>query len=352
MNKKKLLVIGFIVMLASCKNKKAQEETTIESQAKQSEFTDISANFEIEILDDAALEVIDANAKIEELASGFTWVEGPLWVEDGQFLLFSDIPNNKVYKLSAENDTITYLHPSGFTKANFTGHEPGSNGLLLNNEGELVLMQHGERRVAKMNASLDQPDENYEAIVGTFKNKRLNSPNDGIYDSKGNLYFSDPPYGLPEMLDDPNKELDFQGVYCLLTTGELLLIDADLKFPNGVTLSHDESVLYVAVSNPEKPAWYRYDIETPGKVSNKQVLLDVSELVDEEFEHGLPDGLKVNSNEIIFATGPFGVWVMTQQGQVLARIRTGQLTSNCALSADEKTLFMTADDYILSVALK
>ncbi len=352
MNTKLLPIISLILLVTSCKNKETEEKATIIPKVKQSEYSDISANFEIEIFDKEALEIIDANTEIEVRASGFTWVEGPLWIEDGQFLLFSDIPNNKVYKLNAENDTTTYLHPSGFTKENFTGHEPGSNGLLLNNEGELVLMQHGERRVAKMNAPLDQPDENYEVLVRKFKNKRLNSPNDGIYDKEGNLYFSDPPYGLPEQLDDPNKELDFQGVYCLLKTGELLLIDADLKFPNGVTLSHDESVLLVAVSNPEKPAWYRYDITAPGKVRNKQVLLDVSELVDEESEHGLPDGLKVNSKEVIFATGPYGVWVLTQQGKVLARIRTGQLTSNCALSTDEKTLFMTADNYILSVALK
>lgn len=326
--------------------KPSEERTEIKKQY------DISSKFSIEILDDDALEIIEPNSKIEILASGFEWTEGPLWIEDGKYVLFSDIPNNKVYKLDSKNDTTTYLSPSGFSENDFKGSEPGSNGLLLNPEGELILMQHGDRRVSKMTAPLNIPNEAYEPLITNYKGKRLNSPNDGVFDKMGNLYFTDPPYGLPKRLSDPEKELDFQGVYCLLTTGELVLIDSEIKFPNGIGLSSDEKVLYVAESNPDKAVWYRFDLTDPGKATNKIIFVDATDLVDEEGQPGLPDGLKVHSSGNIFATGPGGVWVFNPDGKVMAKIRTGQKTANCALTKDEKTLFMTADDYILSVALK
>jgi len=311
----------------------------------------IEAAFAIEILDEQAKEVIDPNAKIEVMASGFTWTEGPLWIPDGGYLLFSDIPNNKVYKLDANGDTTTYLHPSGLSPDSHSENEPGSNGLVLSPEGKLVLMQHGDRRVAQMEAPLSAPTENYISLADKYQGKRLNSPNDGAFDGEGNLYFTDPPYGLPGQLDDPAKELSFQGVYCLRSSGELILLDSLTK-PNGLAVSPEGKKLYVAVSDDKHAVWYQYDIDAPGEVSNKQIFYEVTHLAHKEGQQGLPDGLKVNQAGYIFATGPAGVWIFTPDAKVLARIYTGQRTANCALGKDEKRLYMTADDYILSVALK
>lgn len=342
----------FLFLFNSCKETKKAEIETAERPNEVNNKLDISPKFSIEILDDAALDIINPKATIKIVASGFEWTEGPLWIEDGEFLLFSDIPNNKVYKLDSQNDTITYLYPSGFSGADFTGKEPGSNGLLLSPEGELILMQHGDRSVSKMNAPLNNPTETYEPLIKKYKGKRLNSPNDGVFDKLGNLYFTDPPYGLPEQLNDSEKELDFQGVYCLLTSGELVLVDDQIKYPNGIGLSPDGRTLYVAESNPEKAVWYSYGLVAPGKVKNKTLLADATHLVGKEGQQGLPDGLKVHSNGTLFATGPGGVWIFNPEGKILARIYTGQKTANCALTTDEKTLFMTADDYVLSVDLK
>ena len=336
------ILIGSVLLLAACR----------ESNKKSIPSETLSSPMSIEILDDEALEVIDPKSKIEILANGFSWTEGPLWIKDGNYLLFSDIPSNRVYKLDPHNnDTITYLHPSGFSGTDFTGEEPGSNGLLLNKEGELVLMQHGNRQIAKMKSSLENPSSEFTTLVDSYMGKKLNSPNDGTFDNLGNLYFTDPPYGLPKRMDDPAKELDFQGIYCQLTSGELILLDT-ISRPNGIGLSPDGNTLYVANSDPEHAVWYQYNIVDPGKVNDKKLLYEVTHLIGKEGQQGLPDGLKINSKGIIFATGPGGVWIFNPTGKVLARIHTGQATANCAFDAEEKRLYITADDYIMAVDLK
>ncbi len=337
-----LAILFTSFVLDACKEV-PKEEKSIEG--------DITSKFLIEVLDDQALEIIDPKATIEILASGFKWTEGPVWVASGDYLLFSDIPNNKVFKWDSRNDTTSYLKPSGFTGGNFTGEEPGSNGLLLNPNGELVLMQHGDRRIAKMNTSLDDPQANFTTLVDRYEGKRLNSPNDGIYDKAGNLYFTDPPYGLPKGMDDPDKELDFQGVYGFLASGELILID-QLSRPNGIAFSPDQKTLYVAVSDPQHAVWYAYDLVAPGHVENKRLFYEVTDRVGKPDQPGLPDGMKVNDKGYLFATGPGGIWVFDPNGKALARIHTGLATANCAFTPDQKTLFMTADDYLLSVKLK
>ena len=308
-------------------------------------------DFAIEILDDGALQLIDPNNEIEVIGEGFEWTEGPVWVDEGEYLLFSDIPNNTVFKIDADGDLSTYLKPSGFLGQSDYGKEPGSNGLLLDKDNRLVLMQHGERQVAKMKTSLSDPQAEFEVLADRFEGKRFNSPNDGVYDALGNLYFTDPPYGLPEQMNDPNKELDFQGVYCLKTSGEVVLVDK-LTRPNGIALAPDGRQLYVAVSDPEHAVWYRYDIVAPGQVEHKHLFYDATNLVGQEGQKGLPDGMKMHSKGYLFATGPGGVFVFDKSGNPIARIFTGQATANCAFSTDEKTLFMTADDYVLQMELK
>lgn len=348
-----IIGLALLTMVSSCKQEKKSAEKAIETDKIESEDNiEVTSKFSIEILDDSAKDILDPNAEITILASGFEWTEGPLYIEDGDYLLFSDIPSNKVYKLDAQNDTITYLNPSGFSGKNFTGAEPGSNGLLLSPKGDLILMQHGNRQVAKMSSFIATPNAAFTTVVDNFKGKRLNSPNDGCYDTMGNLYFTDPPYGLPKLMNDPEKEIDFQGVYCLLTTGELLLVDDTNTRPNGIALSPDGKSLYVAVSDPEQAIWNKYSIVSPGVVSDKKKIADATHLVGKENEPGLPDGLKINKDGIIFATGPGGVWIFNPEGKALARILTGQKTANCAFGKDGKRLFMTADDYILAVDLK
>lgn len=348
-----IIGLAFLAMVSSCRQEKKSTEKPVETNQIETKLnTVVTSKFSIEILDDTAKDIIDPAAEIEILASGFQWTEGPLYIEGEDYLLFSDIPNNKVYKLDAKNDTTTYLHPSGFSGNKFSGSEPGSNGLLLSPMGELVLMQHGNRQVAKMNAPLAAPKSEFITVTNNYTDKRLNSPNDGCYDALGNLYFTDPPYGLPGQMKDPEKELDFQGVYCLLVSGELLLVDGTNTRPNGIALSPDGKSLYVAVSDPEQAIWNKYSVASPGIVSDKKKIADATHLVDEENEPGLPDGLKVNKDGIIFATGPGGVWIFNPEGKALARILTGQKTANCAFGKNEKRLFMTADDYILAVDLK
>ncbi|NAS12310.1 SMP-30/gluconolactonase/LRE family protein [Poritiphilus flavus] len=337
-----LLAILMISSWHSCKEAKPRQ-TVLKVEEQSPPY--------IEILEDEALSLLDPKTQIETLASGFSWTEGTLWVPDGDFLLFSDIPNNKVYKWDPQNDTITYLFPSGFSGENFNGSEPGSNGLLLNAEGELVLMQHGDRRVAKMKRPVSDPAAEFEVLVDNYHGKRLNSPNDGVFDSQGNLYFTDPPYGLPNRMEDENKELEFQGVYCLLNSGELLLVDM-LSRPNGIALSTDESQLFVAVSDPEQAVWNRYDITAPGIVGDRNLLYDVTGLIGKEGQQGLPDGMKMHSKGYLFATGPGGIWIFNPAGTPIARIHTGQKTANCALDENEQILYMAADDYLMSVSLK
>lgn len=347
MKKSIYYIILSILLLGACKEPKREAKGNGLIMTE-----DVSSSFSIEILDDQALELINPKSKIEVLADGFEWTEGPLWIKEGNYLLFSDIPNNKVHKWDVNGKVSTYLYPSGHSDAKASFKEPGSNGLLLNPKGELVLMQHGNRQVAKMNATLDDPNSDFISLADNYKGKKLNSPNDGVFDTEGNLYFTDPPYGLPKRMDDPAKELDFQGVYCLLHSGELLLIDETLTRPNGIALSPDEQTLFVAVSDEKRAGWYAYTLTEPGKVADKKLFFDVTYLVGIKGQKGLPDGMKMHSEGYLFATGPGGVWIFDLTGKPMARIHTGQATANCAFGTDEKKLFMTADDYILSVDLK
>ncbi|WP_205728967.1 SMP-30/gluconolactonase/LRE family protein [Flagellimonas onchidii] len=306
----------------------------------------------VEILDNEALEIIDADSKVEILGEGYAWTEGPLWVERRNFLLFSDIPNNKVHKIDSQGNNSVFLTPSGYTGNKPRGGEMGSNALLLDKDGHLVLMQHGDRRVAKMNAEFNNPKPDFKILVDEYESKKFNSPNDGVFDTLGNLYFTDPPYGLEKREKDTTKEIMFQGIYFVGKEGKAILLDSTVTKPNGIGLSPDEKKLYVAVSDPKHAVWYQYDILAPGKITNKQIFYDATHLVGKKGEQGLPDGMKVKSNGYIFATGPGGVWIFNQVVKPIAKIRTGEATSNCAFTSNEKRLFITADDFVLAVDLK
>lgn len=307
-------------------------------------------NDSVEILHERALTLIDPGAELEIVGDGFVWTEGPLWIEEGKYLLFSDIPNNVIHKYEPDVGVGVYLERSGATGLFEGDDQQGSNGLLLNSQNQLVLMQQGDRRVAVMESPLSAPEGRFRTLAGQFEGHRLNSPNDGVFHSDGSLYFTDPPYGLADIFEDARRELSFQGVYRLDTDGELLLLDDSARAPNGIALTVDEQTLIVAVSDSERPMWLAYDVLDDGSVQNRRVFFDATEAA--KADEGMPDGMAVHTSGLIFATGPGGVWLFTPEGEVLAKIRTGKLTANCALSTDEKTLFMTAHDTLMMFPLK
>lgn len=294
----------------------------------------------VTIFDDSVLEIISREPQTVLLADGFTWVEGPLWLEEQNCLLFSDIPSHRVMRYCPDNGVDTYLADSGY-----------SNGLILNEDGDLVLMQSRTRQVAKMEAALDKPAPNYTPLAATFEGERLNSPNDVTRASDGSLYFTDPPYGLEKQLEDPAKELAFQGVYRLTRDGKLTLQDKTLKYPNGIQLLNDEKQLIVAVSDPEAPAWYIYDVNEKGQLSNQTLFANANNLDFQRADVGLPDGLKQHSNGTVFATGPGGVWLFSPTGELLAHIGVDRPVANLALDTDESTLYLTAQDRLIALKL-
>jgi gluconolactonase len=304
----------------------------------------------IEIFDAEANKLINSSAEIEVIASGFKWTEGPLYIADGDYLLFSDIPSNRIYKWKEGQDTSVYLEPSGNTSNPDLKNEPGSNGLVLNNEGQLVLCQHGDRCLAKMNAPLNAPKAEFIKLAERYNGERLNSPNDAVYRANGDLYFTDPPYGMDKIIDDPAKELDFQGVYRLKPDGTLDVVTKELKYPNGIAFSPDGNTLYVGSSDAANMVWMQYELDSNGLPKSQRVFHEAHAY--EGKEKGSPDGMKVDKQGYVFASGPEGIWIINPAGKLLAKIYTGEKTSNCAFSPDQQTLYMTCDDYVMRVKLR
>ncbi len=338
-------ILFVLLIFTACQAPSTTKTET--TKAPNIEKTVFRTTGSVERLSEAINELITKDAKIEVLADGFTWTEGPLWIENGQYVLFSDIPPNRIMKWSEKEGLSLYLTPSGYTGEKERAGEPGSNGLILDAAGNLVLCQHGDRRMAKMTTALNNPQPQFETIVDSYEGKRLNSPNDAIYDSQGNLYFTDPPYGLAGNVDDPAKEIDFQGVYRYSKDGQLSLISDKITRPNGIGLSPDEKTLYVACSDPKAATWTAFTLNEDGTVASERLFHDATG----SQEKGLPDGLKVDKKGNIWATGPGGVWVFNPAGEVLGKIKTGEATSNCALDAAQKTLYMTCDDYLMRIKL-
>lgn len=304
----------------------------------------------IERLDPALDAIVDTNAKAEIIAEGFEWSEGPLWVEDEQMLLFSDVPANTIYKWTEEDGAEVYLQPSGYTGTEPTmSKEPGSNGLLLDPEGNLVLCQHGNRQLAKMDAPLNQPKATFVTLADRYDGKRFNSPNDAIYSRTGELFFTDPPYGLPAQNDsDPAKEIPFNGVYKVTPTGEVVLLTDSISRPNGIAFFPGEKKILVANSDPAAADWYVLDVS--GSPSTPTLFYSATH--EREGLKGLPDGLKIDTKGNVFASGPGGIWIFNDTGKVLGKIRLDEAASNVALSADERTIYITNDRYVLRVKLR
>lgn len=293
--------------------------------------------------------IIAPDAKIEVLADSFTWAEGPVWLDRYDMLLFTDVPENKIYKWKEGQGVSLYLTPSGFTGEKTTSPEPGANGLAVNAKGMLAVCQHGDRRVGRVSGDLLNPDHHFDVLADKWNGKRFNSPNDLCFDPMSRLYFTDPPYGLKDHEKSADKEIPFQGVYLRNLQTEVILLDSTLKFPNGIAITPDAKKLFVSNSDPDNAIWKVYDINLDGTVKNGKTFKDVTPMVKEGLK-GLPDGLKISSKGIIFATGPGGVLIFKMDGTLLGRINPGEPTANCAFGGDGY-LYMTSDMYLCRIRL-
>ncbi|NBO93517.1 MAG: SMP-30/gluconolactonase/LRE family protein [Planctomycetia bacterium] len=303
----------------------------------------------IERLDPAFDDLVAKDAVLEILGDGYNWVEGPVWDKKAGHLLFSDIPSNSVYKFKPGEKISLFLRPSGYTGTREDLMEPGSNGLLFDPKGRLVLMQHGDRCVARLN----DDGKTFTRLVEKVGDKRLNSPNDGAFKSNADLYFTDPPYGQMRKGKPwifPDEELGYRGVYRLTPEGKLTLLTKELEYPNGLAFSPDEKFLYVAQSNPKKAIWMKFPVKEDGTIGEGKILFDSTKFIPDK--KGLPDGLKVDVKGNLWATGPGGVLILTQEGKHLGTIATGVPTSNCGFGDDGTTLYVTADKALCRIKTK
>jgi gluconolactonase len=288
--------------------------------------------------------LIPKDAKIEVLAGGFKWTEGTIWDKKNNRLLFSDIPNNMVYEWSEKGGLKEFLKPSGYTgTAKFEGSEPGSNGLQFDGHGNLILCQHGDRRVSRLE------NGKFVTLTDKYMGKRFNSPNDLVFAHNGDLYFTDPPYGLPKAMQDPAKELDFQGIYRLKPNGDLTLLTKEMTRPNGIALAPDGKTLYVANSDPDLAIWKAFPVKEDGTLGDGKVLHDATADVKANPNKGLPDGMKVDAKGNVFATAVNGVYVFDPHGKLIGRIVTNDKTANCAFGDDGSTLYLATNDKLTRV---
>ena len=330
-----------LLLISACSESNPEQAENILGTSFKGEITRLESELDRFVMPEA---------KVELLAEGYDWSEGPLWLPSEQKLIWSDVPRNTIYQWTEAEGASEYLKPSGSTGTSSESSSEGSNGLLLNAAGNLILCQHGDRRVAIMQAPLSSPEANFITLADTWQGKRFNSPNDAAIGPDAAIYFTDPPYGLKKQADDPGREIAFFGVYKIDRTGEVSLMDSSLTRPNGIAFSPDMKRCFVANSDPEKAIWMVYDVNEQGDLENGKVFFDATDMVPQK--KGLPDGLKVNSEGIVFATGPGGVLVFSPEGKHLGTIATGQAIANCAFNEDESVLFLTSDMYLASIRIK
>lgn len=335
-----------IVMLVACTAATGDDASVATTDDAPPDFTAIG---QLRVFDAAFHDIVAADAQIERLTDpateGFTWSEGPAWVRDGGYLLFTDVPENTMYRWSEADGLSIFLKPSGYSGPDDgTLREAGANGLFAEPDGTVLLADSGSRLVARF----DPATKGKITLADRFDGKRFNSPNDVVRRGDGAVFFTDPPYGLKGGNDSPAKELAFNGVYRIDRNGGVHLLEDALTYPNGIALSPDERTLYVANSDPKHPVLMAYTLDDAGDVVDRRVFADVSDLTGEGIQ-GLPDGMAVASDGTLFATGPGGVLVFAADGTRLGRIETGSAIANCAFGGDGSTLYMTSHNFLARV---
>jgi len=293
--------------------------------------------------DPAINELIPLNAKIYKLAEGFKFTEGPVWVRDGNYLLFSDPNNNTIYKYTNDGQLSVYREKSGYDGADIAEYtQPGSNGLTFDPQGRLTINQHGNRRIIRV-----EPDGTETVVADRYEGKRLNSPNDLVYRSDGTLFFTDPPFGLPRFHQDPRKELPFEGVFSV-HDGKLQVISKDMTGPNGIAFSPDEKYLYVGNWDDNKKVIYRYEAQPDGTVKNGVIFFDMTSAKGED----AIDGMKVDERGNLYVSGPGGLWVISPEGKHLGTIIAPMHPHNLAWGgADHRTLYLAAQSALYRITL-
>ena len=343
-----LLTIAVIVMIGAAMLMPTK-------QSADNKFESAGTVFRADPVLDA---IVPPGTKLEKLVTCCKWTEGPIWIHQG-YLLFADIPGNRIMKWTPQGQLSVFMQPSGYRGAvPYKGIEPGSNGMTLDRQGRLTVAGHAARNVWRME-SLEKGTQ-VTMLADQYEGRRFNSPNDLVYKSDGSLYFTDPPYGLETQDDkDPKKEMAFNGVFRLRgatsqgpgappDTKKLDLLIEDLTRPNGIGFSPDEKHLYVAVSDPARKIWMAYDVKPDGTLNNAKVFYDATSNTEE----GLPDGLKVDQKGNVYSAGPGGVWVFSPEGKHLGTIKPGEKVANCNWGdADGKSLYITASTSLYRIRL-
>jgi gluconolactonase len=338
-----LAAVASFALLSSCSS-----SSNIPAEEKKAESAIIPAaqpagEGGILRIDPALDALIPPTAKIEKVAGGFQFTEGPLWFKESGNLWFSDVQGNVTRQLAPDGTVTEILNPGGYDgKDAPEGAFIGPNGMTFDMAGNVLIAQHGNRRIARRNKT-----GILTTLVDRFEGKRLNSPNDLVFKADGALYFTDPPYGLIKQDEDPKKELAFNGIY-RLQGGKLTLLHKDMTRPNGIAFSPDERWLYVANSDDARKIWMKFPVREDGMLGPGRVFADVTA----EQSDGLPDGLKVDSKGNVWATGPGGVWIFSPDGKHLGTIKPTEVPANCAFAEEDGVLWMTARTSVYRIKLK
>ena len=299
---------------------------------------------------DKIYQLVPEEPKVEILGDGFNWAEGPCWIPSEQKFVFSDVKENTVFEWTEKGGIKPYLKPSGYTGEIERGGEMGSNGLTMSPDGKLVLCMCGDRRIASI-SDVANPKPDFTTLSGGFDGEKFNSPNDLVFAKNGDLFFTDPPYGLEQGMRDPLKEMDYQGVFKVDKNGKTTLLTKELAYPNGIGISPDGKKLYVASSDFRNAVWMVYDLTPDHLIENGKVLLK-PEVTDRRSMPGAPDGMAIHPSGWLFAAGPGGIWIITPEGEHLGTIFTGELTSNCTFNEDYSYLYMSANHKVLRMKIK
>lgn len=335
-------LFGLSCLIVSCQNS--------EQNATQ-DLAQTQPSLPYEIFDPKALDLIHPNQPFEVLGAGYLWSEGPTWDKKRQRLYFTDVPANKAYAWSISGGVNIFAYPSGAAITDGF-REAGANGLLYIGDDTLLICNHGDRSVQSMNLKTSQR----EALAKRFHGKKFNSPNDLIINKSGDIFFTDPAYGLEGLNDSPLKEQPYNGVYVRrnlkaaepLETNADILIE-DMTWPNGIALSPDETILYISQSDPNAQHIYSLDLTQPNAA--KKLFIDLGPYSSPD-NPGLPDGMVIDNQGHIFATGPGGIFIISPNGKILARIKTGKASANCTFGEDGSTLFITNHDRLLRLPVQ